>query len=357
MLSSFAPSIRLGRGLAAALIVSAAAAPALALDDDDLLSSVYTESGFEIRQDERIFTLFAVLNAAGFSRAETTRAEPFPRYLFHPIRETVRQQFAANADKLSSRIEPVHAYLDSHPFALDQYVAAVLALSDDAALKPGAGFPKQLAGLDAVLRTFAKGTGLDALGSQLSPRYRQELKRLSPIVDGPFAKLRAAYKLREDDAPLLVLVPNPLDSGAEALARRTADDMHVVVLGLSSDKGAFDPKPALRAYSALLAEEAAAEVPAATLDALTAGLRAQGALPAGTSARTLLRDGLRAAAESQILKDDAAGRACQEALLCAELAKVIAQPLDSFPAEDGSVWAQAVAKLDVKKAAEAARRR
>src|SRR5690606_19641336 len=76
------------------------------------------------------------------------------------------------------------------------------------------------------------------------------------------------YRLNEEDAPALQMIPNLLDAPDRAYAF-SLEDGHVVVLGMPAPGRPIELAPALRAYSALLAQEAVREleVPAAVADA------------------------------------------------------------------------------------------
>ena len=58
----------------------------------DWFASLYTGEGIELRADERVFALFAMLNAVGYDQGPVTRKEPVPKVLYHPVRQQVRQR-------------------------------------------------------------------------------------------------------------------------------------------------------------------------------------------------------------------------------------------------------------------------
>lgn len=335
---------------ASALLVGALAfARVAAADDGDLLSSIYTENGYEVRRDDRVFTLFAALNSAGFTRAETSRELPFPRQTLHPIRDKLRVALLPLNDKLRG---PVDVFLDTHPVALEQYIDGALRLGDAPEFKAGDGFPKALAGLDKTLAEYMKGAKGDKVLRALAADYRNELKRAGDALDAPLAKLRADFKLSEEDAPSLVLVPNPLDAPAAVYASMVGEE-HVLVFGLPLPDRTFDVKPAVAAYAALLAREATAKVPAEALKESVDQLRAAGLLAAGTTPADLAAESLRAAvlAKQGKARDADVAAAFERGLvLVRDFSKALDEPPETYAAANGPFAVQVVAKADLKKA-------
>lgn len=261
--------------LALAIPAILATPASVVAQETDLLASMFTGNGIELRRDDRIFTLFAALNAAGFDRAEQTRTLPFPKRLYHPLRTKIRQTLPRPD---SAIVKKVDAFLDAHPLPVEAYVKAALVLGDAPGFEQGEGFPAELDGLGPLLAEFAKAAGLAKNEKANALAYRDELRRLRDAVDEPFLALRAAYLLNEEEAPVLQLVPNPLDAASAAVAIRTADDFHVVVLGAPRPDAQVDLSGALAAYSELLASEIAAELAVDTLQTAIAPLQKDGVL-------------------------------------------------------------------------------
>lgn len=328
----------------------AAATPGTARADEDLLTSIYTAGGLELTRDERIFTLFSAFNAAGYDRAEETRSLPFPRRSYHPIREKIRSQLAAGGEKVRA---PAEQFIDGHPVAVEAWVEAALSLGGAPGFEPEGKLPTGLAGLDQWLARFHKVAGLEKIGRATANDYRAELKRLSELVDGPFNGLRAAYRLDEEVAPVLTLVPNPLDAADAAYAGAGAD-AHVVVFGLPSPGRPVDLAPALRAYSALLAREAAKEVPAVKLKELEAPLKAAGLL-SGTDVRAVIAGSLQAAVAAKLWNDS---RAVDEGLRGGfAFARAFRDALGADAQPTGGLVADLLSRIDVARAVAEARSR
>jgi hypothetical protein len=331
----------------ACAIVSASS---IAKADDDTGASIFTENGYELKRDDRIVTLFAALNAAGYDRGEITRAKPFPRYSFHPLREKVRQSFGTSTDKLRA---PVDKFMDAHPESIEAYVGAALTLGDDAPFAPSDATPQTFGMLDRLLADFATNAKLAKTTKTLTPEYRELFKKLKGSVDAPFAQLRAAYRLDEEDAPSLVLVPNPLD-GPESAVARTVEETHFVVFGVPANESAIDLKPALQAYSELLAAAAVGKTKTPGLDDALGQLKSRGSLAPEVQAENAVRESLRFAVESKLWAKDATGAVnaafVKGYVYAPEFLKALAEPAESFPSDKGSFAAQVVARVDLKKA-------
>jgi hypothetical protein len=323
-------------------------------DDEDLLSSIYTENGIELRRDDRLFVFYAALNAAGYNRAEATRTLPFPKYALHPLRQKVRQQLANPPDKLEKVRPAVERFLDAHPVALEQYVSAVLTLGPAPAFVSGTDTPKNFAGIDKMLAEFAEGAHLAKISHGMAVDFREILKKLRDPVDGPFSSLRKTYHLNEEKAPNLVLVPNPLDAPEVAIARHATDGNHVVVFGVPADDKDLDLQPALKAYSALLAEESAKGVTVDGLSTAVEHLHADGVLGKDVTEASIVSESLRAAVDAKLWSKDpggAADEAFRHGLIFApEFLKALGEAPEAFPADQGSFAAQVAGRMNVEKA-------
>lgn len=295
--SSNCPFARILGGLT--LVLSLALGSASAKAEDDLLASMFTPDGFELRRDDRLITLFAAFNAAGFDRAVQERELPFPRKSYHPLRLSIRR---AMPRQDSAAVQKIEAFLEEHPLPLQQYVEAVFALSDAPEFSEGKHFPAELKGLGALLAGFYKEAGLARMEKSLVSAYRDEMRALRDQVNDPFAKLRAAFLLNELDAPVLMIVPNPLDASGAALAFASKAGFHVLVLGSPLPGQKLDLEPALTAYADLLAQEAVSD---ADLSSLAASVKSLEDLDKGShlSATELAAGSLRRAVMAKMAGD------------------------------------------------------
>ena len=339
----------LHRVMAAALTVALLGIPAVARADDDELASIYTEGGFELRRDDRIFALYIALIAGGFERGEQARTLPFPRYVLHPIHDALRQKLLERSDKLKPLADK---FLDAHPETVEAYLGAALTLADGTG-KATTDTPANLAGLDKFLADFGTAAKLPKLSKGVAAEYRELMKKLRGMVDAPFAQVRSAYHLNEEDAPNLVLIPTPLDMASVAVAKHPAGGSHYVLFGVPSGDQPVDLKPALRAYSALLAKEIAATTTMKGLAEAADLLHNNGTLASDIDGEGIIRESLRAAVEAKLWSEDATVAADASMkkgfILTREFVMAFEEPADTFPPDKGSFVSQVVARVDIKK--------
>ncbi len=185
------------------VLVSLLAAPAFASSQGDWFASLYTGDGVELRNDERVFTLFAVLNAVGFDQGPVTRKEPVPKVNYHPVRQQVRSHVIGGDPEVRKVAD---AFFDSHPQALRKYLSYVVGTSQP----PFAAGAKakdlaDLKGFEAVLSKAWTGWKLDELESTVLAEYRKALKAYLTVIDAPLAKARGVLKVPENQEALVVV--------------------------------------------------------------------------------------------------------------------------------------------------------
>jgi hypothetical protein len=190
--------------------------------EGDWFASLYTGDGVELRADERVFALYALLNALGYDRAPVSRQNPIPKYAFHPVRQEVRIKVGALDPAVRKQAD---AFLDAHPQPLQRYLGYALALGPP----PFDQAPKgkewnELKGFDAVLRNAYGTWNLPELLGQEQGEYRKALRGYLPAIDAPMARLRKLLRLSDEAATNTLLVMNLLDGQDE-------------VSGLKSDRG------------------------------------------------------------------------------------------------------------------------
>jgi hypothetical protein len=197
-----------------AAAVSTLALPARAGSQGDWFASLYTGEGVELRNDERIFALFAVLNAVGFDQGPVTRKEPVPKVGYHPVRQQVRARVIGGDPEVRKAAD---AFFDTHQAALRKYLAwAVQADSPPFAAGAKSKDLAELKGFEQVLAKAWTGWKLEELLGQVQPEYRRSLKGYLAVIDGPLGKARATLKTPEATEALLVV--NLLDAQNEVRA-------------------------------------------------------------------------------------------------------------------------------------------
>ncbi len=196
------------RAFVPALAAVLLSTPALAASQGDWFASLYTGEGVELRNDERIFALFAIFNAMGFDQGPVTRKDPIPKVVYHPVRQAVRGRVIGGDPEVRKAAD---AFFEAHQVPLRRYLSYVVG----SAQPPFAAGAKakdlqDLKGLEAVLQKAWTGWKLDELMGQVQADYRKSLKAYLPVLDGPLTKARAT--LKSADTQEVLLVVNLLDA-------------------------------------------------------------------------------------------------------------------------------------------------
>ncbi|MGQ0504739.1 MAG: hypothetical protein ACT4TC_05415 [Myxococcaceae bacterium] len=212
------------------LLVSAPvlAAPAA---DSDWFASLYTGDGAELRADERVFTLYALLNAMGYDDAPISRQNPLPKRAFHPVRTLVRQKVLATPPELRKQAD---AFFDSHPAPLGRYLAYTV----HSAAPPFASGAKakelaDLKGFETLLANVYTQWSLQDLMGQVQSEYRKGLKGYLTAIDAPLTKARKLLKVPEN-GPQTLVVLNLLEAQNEV--KGVMGEGEVVVIAGPAEK-------------------------------------------------------------------------------------------------------------------------
>ncbi len=181
---------------------------AYAASQGDWFASLYTGEGVELRNDERVFALFAIFNALGFDQGPVTRKEPISKVVYHPVRQLVRGRVIGGDPEVRKAAD---AFFDAHQVPLRRYLSYVVQ-SGSPPFSAGAKAKdlQDLKGLEGVLARAWTGWKLDEVSGQVQAEYRKALKGYLPVIDGPVSKARAVLKTPESQEALLVV--NLLDA-------------------------------------------------------------------------------------------------------------------------------------------------
>lgn len=193
------------RFLALLLVI---ATPALAGSKGDWFASLYTGEGVELRNDERVFTLFAIFNALGFDQGPVTRKDPVPKVIYHPVRQQVRSRVIGGDAEVRKVAD---AFFDAHPASLRRYLSYAVA-SDTPPFATGAKAKElqELKGLEQLLGKAWAGWKLEELMGSVQGDYRKVLKGYLQGTDFPLARARTLLKVPEATEALIVV--NLLDA-------------------------------------------------------------------------------------------------------------------------------------------------
>lgn len=244
---------RLSMRLCAALAAVVLAIP-FAASAEDWANSLYTAGGTELRADERVFTLFALLNEMGHDDAPISRSNPIARREFDPIRQQVRDEVGLPAD-LRTRFE---AFFDKHAQPLRTYTAFALAVGPAPTFTAPEKLPKELAGLkgfEALLAEFYARAQIKSVFAKVQVAQREALKSYTDAVDAPLGQAREILKAPEtDDSPRVVVVVNLLDGRGSSYGV-AHDDTVFLVVGPAGAKP--DPMAMIKAFARIELQPAA----------------------------------------------------------------------------------------------------
>lgn len=226
---------------AALLAASAARAEA------DWFASLYTGDGIELRADERVFTLYALLNAMGYDEAPVSRSHPIPKRVFHPVRQQVRQRLAASDPEVRKLAD---TFFDAHPQPLQRYLAFAVSVGPPPfSAAPRSKEHADLKGLEALLAKAYSGWKLEELLASVQAEYRRGLKGYLAALDGPMGRARRLLRAQEG-GPESTLVMNLLDA-KDAVRAAMGEGAVVIVVGPSEKPNL---EGVLREYAAVLLE-------------------------------------------------------------------------------------------------------
>ena len=173
---------------------------------DEAPIELYTPQGVNIRLEERVFHLFAALNAAGYSAEEKRRGPPLNAPVYHPVRVQVRDALRDLRDQ--PIVNQLRELFEANPQPIAVYLEALLADEGDAISTAA----KKLRPKLDLIDSFASEASLRALFDRLAVEQRDLAKNLMQAIDTDLGAAKAIID-SELRAPVnTVVVPNPLDS-------------------------------------------------------------------------------------------------------------------------------------------------
>lgn len=226
--------------------------PALAGSKGDWFASLYTGEGIELRNDERVFALFALFNAMGFDQGPVTRKDPIPKVIYHPVRQLVRGRVIGGDPEVRKAAE---AFLDAHPTALRRYLSYAVA-SGQPPFTTGATTKdlQELKGFEQVLNRAWTGWKLDEVMGAVQGDYRKVLRSYLAGSDFPINRARVLLKVPETTETLIVV--NLLDAQDQVRAVRGESGEAFLVVGPSDEPNV---EGVIREFARLWVEPAVAK--------------------------------------------------------------------------------------------------
>jgi hypothetical protein len=183
----------------------------------------------EARADERLFTLYAALNASGYDEGIK---EP------GPVRDAVREKMGELPLKV---MEPFRKFRAEHPQTLDAYVAYVLNLTPP----PDLAEQRAPAGLDRLNRVLADFYSAAKIAELWKAYNESHARAADSFATGGLplmGKVMDYLRTTEVPAARIVLVPNLLDAPGQAYLIRSGDVTSLVI----GTAGALDRQPLAR---------------------------------------------------------------------------------------------------------------
>jgi hypothetical protein len=209
------------------LVVGLLSTAAFAQDArSDWFASLYTGEGTELRADERVFTLYALLNAMGYDEAPVAREFPLKRHQFHPVRQQVRARLLTSAPELRDQ---ANAFFDAHPRPIERYLQYTVN-SAPPPFSTGAKAKdlQDLKGLETLLRNVYTGWKLDELMGDVQGEYRKGLRAWLTVIDEPMQRARKLLAVPEGALPS-TLVLNLLEADGKVMAVMGEGEVVLVV--------------------------------------------------------------------------------------------------------------------------------
>jgi hypothetical protein len=169
--------------------------PTAARAESDWFARLYTPAGVEVRSDSRLFTLYALLNRAGYDGGTLRRQHPVPAYSYPPARARVRQALEAADPSVLTRAE---AFFNRHPVPLERYVAWTL--------HPGGAREPEVAELRGLLELAEARWPLAELRGETFGASRAALRAWLPGLDQALGRARQLLRVADGGAPVHLVV-------------------------------------------------------------------------------------------------------------------------------------------------------
>jgi hypothetical protein len=210
------------RACAPVIAVLLALGAPLAHAESDWFASIYTPDGVELRADSRVFTLFALLNRAGYDAGPVRRQYPVPSYRYPPARVRVREALASAEPAVLQRAQ---AFFDAHPLPLERYLAMAVRMEDEAEVPAEL---RELEGLEPLLDLVEAKWPVPVLRTETFDDYRSVMRSYLAVLDAPLQRAQRLLRVPERGPGVRVVV-NLLGEEGWVRGARTREGVAVVV--------------------------------------------------------------------------------------------------------------------------------
>lgn len=170
----------------------------------------------EARADERLFTLYAALNASGYDEGIKEPA---------PVREAVRGKMGDVPLKV---MEPFRKFRSEHPQGLDAYITYVFTLAAPPTFAEQRA-PDRLDRLNRILADFYSAARIEELWKTHREDHAKAADAFASAGVPVMGKVMDYLRVTEVPAARIVLVPNLLDAPGQGYLVRTGDVTSLVI--------------------------------------------------------------------------------------------------------------------------------
>lgn len=195
----------MGTPLALLVLPLALGAPA-ERPEVDAPERLITRHGVDLTIDERVFALFAALNALGYAEETEHKGPPLRAPVFHPIRLEVRDALRKLDD---AALSGVRTMFEKSPAEVEVYLEALLA-PDAVDQRPSAEAEKLGASLGA-LASFREKAEIAKLFDTLVVEQRDVARALKDRLERDLGAARTRLGAEARAPVTLVVVPNALE--------------------------------------------------------------------------------------------------------------------------------------------------
>lgn len=179
-----------------------------------------------VQADERIFTIFAALNAAGYNDENNPQG-------MHPVRQIVRERLASKHLKgVNALSRFVH---NGAEFGFTQWVLSMY--GEPPAFNPikkknpfFSWISKQFYfEPDDCLRSFYQEANIESLWKEFRPNYEAEINRYQPLVDDAVKKTLLYLRIEKPQTSQIIVIPNLLESYWTGCGAKSGQTTYIIL--------------------------------------------------------------------------------------------------------------------------------
>ena len=232
--------------------------------------SLFTEDGVELGADARLFTLFSMLNGAGYDADD--RVGPAP--LFRPQYSAARAKIRQNLGRRGSSVKALEDVIAKNAVPMSAYVSAALELGPPPSFDAPKGASALAKAIAAPMAEWYSDEGgaqlLRIVAEEVKPTQKRVLPALDKAIKGATKLIRLGdtqEQLLDDSGPQgkVVVVLNELDRHGTLQIVTHGDTTWVVSGSLEAAGDGAVVRAATLAYARTLVLREAQKIAAGTL--------------------------------------------------------------------------------------------